>query len=528
MNPSCLKQTLIPGTSKLFADYLYNFDQVSRYYDWDPFCHDSFARAAAQIEFPAERRRALVEALRCQNGHAPNLELLNGSKTVAVVTGQQVGLFSGPAYTIFKAITAARLAQALTQKGIPAVPIFWISTEDHDLAEVDHAWVFDAEYTPAKLTANVKPTAGPAGKVVLESAPFDQLEKSFDGFAFKDGAIAMTRRAYGPGVTLGAAFLTLLRELLQPLGLIFVDPLDAKFREIAAPFLVDAIEKAPRIMDSVRERSAELERAGYHAQVFVDSETSPVFLLDRERRVGLKLKGGQFASKQTTYSIEQLASRALDISPNALLRPVMQDFTLPTVAYVGGPSEIAYMAQCQVVYRHLLGRMPVIVPRNGFTLLDDRTVKLLNRYNLQVTDVLSHPDELRRRIAGRLVPATVEASLSQAQVRVAAELAHVEGVLSDFDPSLKAALHKSGAKIRYQLEKIVTKTKMEAFRRDQQAARAANRLANALYPHQHLQERVYTILPFVAQYGPELIPRLFRAAQLTCPDHMVRAVSDLD
>jgi bacillithiol synthase len=528
MNPSCLKHTLIPGTSRLFADYLYNFDRVSSYYDWDPFCPDSFSRAAARLEYPIERRRALVDALRDQNRGAPNLQLLGEPQTVVVVTGQQVGLFSGPAYTIFKAITAARLAQQLTADGIPAVPIFWLSTEDHDLAEVDHAWVFDSELTPAKLTASVKPTGGPAGKVVLEHAPFEQLEKSFEGFAYKADALAMARRAYQPGMTLGTAFLKLLRELLEPFGLIFVDPLESKFREITAPFLAEAIKKAPSIMDSVRQRSAELERTGYHAQVFVDSETSPVFLLDRERRVGLKLQDGEFAAKQKIYSVEQLESRALDISPSALLRPVMQDFALPTVAYVGGPAEIAYMAQCQVVYRHLLGRMPVIVPRNGFTLLDDHSVKLLNRYKLQVSDVLCHPDELRRRIASRLVPPAVGESLSGAQANVAAELSHVEDVLSTFDPSLMAALHKSAAKIRYQLEKVARKTEAETFRRDQQAMRASSRLANAIYPHQHLQERMYTILPFVAQHGPDLISRLYKAAQLDCPDHMVRSVSDLD
>jgi bacillithiol synthase len=528
MNPSCLKQTLMSGTSRLFGDYLYNFDRVRGYYAWDPFCHDSFRRAAAEISYPAEKRKALVEALQHQNPNLSSLELLSAPKTVAVVTGQQVGLFSGPAYTIFKAVTAARLAQQLTQEGIPAVPIFWVSTEDHDLDEVDHAWVFDAEYSPAKLSAGVKPTAGPVGKVLLDKVPFDQLEKSFEGFAYKDAVLAMVRRAYEPGRTLGLAFLRLLRELLEPLGLIFVDPLDSKFREIAAPFLADVVEKAPQIMDSVRQRSLELERAGYHAQVFVDSETSPIFLLDQERRVGLKLRDGQFVDRQTTYSTEQLSARALDISPSALLRPVMQDFMLPTVAYVGGPAEIAYMAQCQVVYRDLLGRMPVIVPRNGFTLVDDHTTKLLNRYKLQVSDVFCHPDELRRRIANRLVPATVAESLSRAQTHIAAELSNVENVLSDFDPSLTAALQKSAAKIQYQLEKIATKTATETIRRDEQAARAANRLANALYPNQHLQERVYSILPFVAQHGPELIPRLFRAAQLACPDHMVRSISDLD
>src|SRR5258708_36185045 len=147
MEPSCVRQNAIPGTSRLFLDYLYNFDRVGRFYgqeSWDP---EHIAAAASQMEFPAARRGQIVAALREQNGDSPALDKLALPGTVAVVTGQQVGFLSGPAYTIFKALTAVKLAARLNEQGIPAVPVFWLATEDHDLAEVYRAWVFDHRLT---------------------------------------------------------------------------------------------------------------------------------------------------------------------------------------------------------------------------------------------------------------------------------------------------------------------------------------------------------------------------------------------
>ncbi|HXR76221.1 MAG TPA: bacillithiol biosynthesis BshC, partial [Bryobacteraceae bacterium] len=163
MKASCLKQTLIPGTSRLFSDYLYNFDRVAGFYSWDAFSPESYAGAARQIRYPSERRERLMGVLGKQNPGSESLQVLARPETVAVVTGQQVGLFSGPAYTIYKALTAARLARRLTEQGLPAVPVFWLATEDHDLAEVDHAWTFGSDSKPWKLTAKCEPTQGPAG-----------------------------------------------------------------------------------------------------------------------------------------------------------------------------------------------------------------------------------------------------------------------------------------------------------------------------------------------------------------------------
>lgn len=527
MKPSCLRYTSIPGTSRLFSDFLYNFDRVAGFYDWNPFDPQSFHHAAEAIQFPPERRAALVDALRRQNPNALGLRLLSEPSTVAVVTGQQVGLFSGPAYTVFKAITTARLARQLNESGIPAVPIFWLATEDHDLAEVDHAWAYNKSGEPVKLQSTVGPTHGPVGEARFREVPLDELKVALTDFPYGSEVIAMVERAYQPGVTLGASFRTLLSELLGDLGLLFLDPLDPAMRQIAAPFLAKAVSRVDVLMDGLRTRNAELESAGYHAQVYVDGETSPVFLLEGGKRIPLKFQKGRFTAKNRAFAPEELAAQGGAISPNALLRPVMQDYLLPTIAYVGGPAEVAYMAQAQVLYRNLLGRMPVIFPRNGFTLLGARAEKLMERYHLRVQDVLDYEERVRARIASRLIPESVEKAFASARETAERELARLRRELASFDSTLEAAAQKSESKVLYQFEKLTRKAARETLRRDKQAASDAKYLTNLIYPHRHLQERFYTILPFLAEHGPDLIGQLLEAAHTDCPDHMLRHVSEL-
>src|SRR5712691_8254664 len=207
MQPACIRQNELPGTSKLFADFTHHFDRVAQFYRHDPCDPASFSRAAAEIDYPDSRRAALVEALAAQNGPSESLAKLAQPGTMAIVTGQQVGLFSGPAYTIYKALTAARVARQVTAAGIPAVPVFWLATEDHDFAEVNHAWIFDRAHRPVKLEVNGATASNqPVGEVRLTSIPIDQLRESLREFPFGAEVAERVAAAYVPGRTLGEAF----------------------------------------------------------------------------------------------------------------------------------------------------------------------------------------------------------------------------------------------------------------------------------------------------------------------------------
>jgi len=526
MEAACLRHTEIPHTSKLFSDFQYHFDRVSRFYAYPPGDPNAYAEATKKLNYPPERRAELVAALRARNGDSPALELLARPKTVAIVTGQQVGLFSGPAYSIYKALTAARIAEQLNEQGIPAVPIFWLATEDHDFAEVNHTYVFDSDHRVVKLSVNGQQgTERPVGTIPLTDPPLDRLREALARFPYGEEVAELVAGSYQPGVTLGAAFQALLERLLAGRGLLFIDPLDASIRRMAAPLLREALRDGANLHAKLQDRNRELEAAGYHAQVHVEAKTSLVFLLEGDRRITLRRQNGGYASKDRSYSTEELMDLAEHLSPNALLRPVVQDYVLPTVAYVGGPAELAYMAQSQTLYEDLLDRMPVMAARSGFTLLDARTAKLMGKFGLTLPNLLHGEDELRARIAAKLIPSAVTQEFERVQESTTKSLDELIATLQSFDPTLAASAAKSRAKILYQLSKLQGKTGRETLNRDQRAAADARYMSNLIFPEKHLQERFYSILPFAARYGLGLMDTLYENVRLDCPDHTILAMN---
>jgi bacillithiol biosynthesis cysteine-adding enzyme BshC len=529
MESSCVRQTDIPGTSKLFADLIYRFDRVSDLYPHRPNDSEALA-AAAQFDFPADRRAALVRALTALNQGNPSLEVLARPGTVAVVTGQQVGLFSGPAYSVYKALTAIKAARELTARGISAVPVFWLATEDHDFAEVDHVWVFGPDYQPVKIRVAEPSGNGshPVGGIPLADVPIGELRAALAGLPFVDDAVAMVERAYHPGavspVTMGSAFAAILKDLFAAYGLLLIDPMDRAVRDLAAPIMKQAVERMPELIDGLMVRSAQLVERGYHAQVLVDKTMSLAFLLEDGRRVALRRTGSEFNAQQRKYSAQDLATRAADLSPNALLRPVVQDYLLPTAAYVGGPAELAYFAQSQVLYRALLGRQPAALPRSFFTLLDERSHKRMVRYRLGHTELFGGEQALHDSIAARLVPEQLRRRLNDTKAAFSSALDALSGDLHQFDITLEAALGTSRRKIEYQAGKIARKTAAQIMARDEQAVRDARSLNGLVFPEKHLQERLYSIVPFIARFGPGLVDELYSAVRTDCPDHQFLVV----
>jgi bacillithiol synthase len=522
---SCVRQTELPHTSRLFLDAIYYPNRTARFYGERHHDFPAAIKAARQAaDFPESQRAALVAALREQNSNSVALERLAEPGTVAVVTGQQVGLFSGPAYTIYKTLTAVKVAQALSAEGIPAVPVFWLATQDHDFAEVNHAWVFDKEYHPVKLEMRRPAGAQPAGEVTLIAPPVPELREQLRGLPHGGEVADLVEESYRPGTTMGKAFGDLLRGILSDFDILQVNPMLPAFRELAAPVLRRAVEQGRELVESVLARNQELAAAGYHAQVHVEPGTSFVFLLEEGKRLALRRHEDEYVLNSRRFSAAELMDRAASLSPNALLRPVVQDSILPTAAYIGGPAELAYLAQSAVIYKALLGRMPATLPRSGFTLVDEHASKLFTRYGLSLPDFFHGEEALRERMAAKLVSPQLNAALQKTAGAIDGAIESLHREISGFDPTLAQAVERSSRKIRYQIGKIERKTGREAIRRDARAGRDAGYLYGLAYPERHLQERLYSILPFLAKHGMDLASRLYQAVDVYCPDHRLVVV----
>jgi len=525
MHSCSIAQSALPGASPLITDLLYCFARVSNFYPYDPGDGAAVAKAAAGLHYPPERRARLVALLRAQNGDSPALARLARPDAVVIATGQQVGLFTGPAYSLYKALTAVRLAHGLSQQGLPAVAVFWLASEDHDLAEINHCWVFDRQGLPVLIEAQgLEADRRPAGALSLPGGVVEQLREALGGLPFAAEVLDLARQAYAPGIGFAAGFRALLGRLLARHELLFFDPLNPEAKQLLAPLLAHVAQHGEELAELVLERSRELEAAGYHAQVRFETYSSLLFLLEEGRRLALRREGGDYVSGGRRFSARELADCAARLSPAAVLRPVVQDWLFPTAAVVMGPAELAYWAQSQPLYGALGVSPPVGLPRASWTLVDRRAARLLDRYGLEPADFISGEQALRERMARRLAPPALQAALGQCAAEISGALEKLGRELHAFDASLERAFQTSRRKILYQVSKIERKAAREALRRDERAGRDAAWLFNQLYPHRRLQERFYSILPFLARHGLDLIERLYQAVPPDCRHHQVLVV----
>jgi bacillithiol biosynthesis cysteine-adding enzyme BshC len=364
----------------------------------------------------------------------------------------------------------------------------------------------------------------PVGGVSLVDPPVPELRAALKDLPYAEEVAALVQETYRAGNTMGQAFGELLRSLLAKFDVLQVDPMLPEFRELAAPAIREAVKQGPELTAAILERNKELTSAGYHAQVHVEPQTSLVFLLENGKRLTLRRHEAEYNLNGRRFTTDELLDRASSLSPNALLRPVVQDSMLPTVAGIFGPAELAYLAQSEVIYSRILGRMPVAVPRSGFTILDARSQKLIERYSLGLPNFFQGEDALRERISTKLVPPALNHAMQETGASVERAIDKLRRELAGFDPTLAAALDRSARKIQYQLGKIQGKVGREAMRRDTRAARSAASLYGLVYPERNLQERVYSILPLLAKHGLDLIEQIYEAIELDCADHRVMVV----
>lgn len=535
MESHCLSFAEIPHSTPLFLDYLYRFPRVSAFYRYDPFDPANFRAAARQVELEPGRGREVADVLagQCQRfGAGPeseqNIARLRDAQAVAVVTGQQVGLFGGPAYSIYKALTAVHLAEKLTREGTPAVPVFWLASEDHDFQEVNHTAFLTPQSQCLTLRDDSAPREGaPVGQIAF-SRSIDALRRqAMRLWSAKPGAeVENLLGGYAPGATYAEAFGRLLQRLLSSRGLIVLDPAHPTLHGLSRPLFRRALEQAEGLRDLLRKRDRELSRAGYHAQVRLRDNATLLFLNVNGRRSPLRRRSQGFflpglGERSLASLLEELEDAPERFSANALLRPLIQDSLLPTVAYVAGPAEVAYYAQASALYDALQVPMPVIVPRASLTLVEPRVRRLLQKYRLSLADVLTGQTKLRACLAERHLPRRLAGSLRSTHAKIEKLLAATAREVEKLDPTLAGATETSRRKMLYQFNKIRLRAARAQAERTQIIDRHLEILSNSLYPGGAPQERCINFLSFVAHSGSALVTRLLEEVDLACRDHQV-------
>ncbi|HXF13370.1 MAG TPA: bacillithiol biosynthesis cysteine-adding enzyme BshC [Terriglobales bacterium] len=531
MKSHCFPFRQVPHTSRLFLDYLDFSPTVQPFYPRSPRLLEWAKEESGRIQYPAERRGQISAILERQNrawGASPNtlenIERLR-SGACAIVTGQQVGLFGGPVFSIYKALSAVKLAQEARKLGVDAVPVFWLATEDHDFEEVNQVQLPGADGRLQTLVsgAESKPDA-PVGSVSFGPEIEQAVARTTE--LLGDSEVTGLLGCYRSGENFGSAFAKFFTRVFADFGVILLDGSDPDLDRIAAPLYSAALDHAPEVTQALLDRDAKLHATGYHQQVKVTSSSTLLFAMRDGARVPIhQAKTGEFLVGEERVSRQQLLDLAAkspqSFSPNVLLRPVVQDYLLPTLTYIGGAAEVAYFAQAAAVYESLANRTTPVIPRFSATLIESKLKALLDKYNLTVPEIFEGPEVLRETIGARRLPANLQNSFEKSMAAVQHSMKAVRESLAELDKTLIESAENAESKMLYQINNLRARAARAELRHSEVIQRHAELISNSLYPGKELQERSFAGVYFLAKHGRELMNGLLDAMHPDCLDHQI-------
>jgi bacillithiol synthase len=517
----------IPRQSKLFLSYLDRAPGALRFYRHPPTIEGIIHSSQNLLAGGPYARNEIASILRCQNEHYDGdhetqrrIDDLEEPDCVAIVTGQQVGLFTGPIYTIYKALTAIHVAEELRRRGIRAVPIFWMDTEDHDLPEVTTRTIWEPACSVRTIdyrTALFSTASMPARSVGSLQFPETILQVVQDYLnrlpesSRKQEAGSLLRSAYTPGATFALSFARFMTQLLRGLGLIFFDPQDAEAKRLASEIFQKALSGADDIHSALLQRNQELDDAGFHPQVNVaENSTTLFFYVDGERRA-LERRDSGFTAKNSNraFSREELldcARRTPELfSPNVLLRPLIQDRLFPTAAYIGGSSELAYFAQIEALYTLFNCPMPVVWPRNSFTILEPEVAAALDRLGIEVQDCFGGKELIGEKLIRNSKFSETAAHIEELHNHLDRALTEIRPEVEAIEPPLGNAIETARRKILHNIQHLKTQVVRLGSKQDPSAINAMDLVASHCFPNGNLQEREFGIPHFLARHGNSIV-----------------------
>jgi bacillithiol biosynthesis cysteine-adding enzyme BshC len=507
--------------SPLFLDYLAGQERARPFLGPGSLGLPAIAEAAERASALERPVAAVAEALARQQeargagAAAARARVLARPGATAVVTGQQAGLFGGPLFVLWKALTTVKIARLLEkERGRPAVPVFWVASDDHDFAEIRSTSVIDAGGTIRTLRYSPRhePVGQPAWAIPLDDtvpALVEELAQALPPALGRDETLAAVADCYRPGTTLSEAFARLVSRLLPEL--VVLDPADPAVKRLMAPVLARELREGSPVSRLALEAGRALLAAGYHQQVPVRPGFLNLFAVVDGQRRALAFSNGVVEVRGTRErwpvedALQRLEADPSPWSPGALLRPLVQDALLPTAAYVGGPAEIAYHAQIASSYTHFGIPRPALLPRPSLTLVEPPQARTLDAERLTLGDLVGDPEALVSRWAREAYP-DVEAAFARTREAIEREMGRVEESLAAHDPTLRAATASARGRALHQVEGLHEKALRALKKRDLGRAERLRRTRDTLLPGGSLQERGLGLVSALGRHGLPLLP----------------------
>jgi bacillithiol synthase len=521
----------------IFLDYVHRYQALAELFPGDPFDRESWSRLARELDAAKHPRAAVCRALLDLNRGLGADEAALSTVTalekgaLAIVTGQQVGILGGPLYTLYKAISAVRLARSASSLlGRPVVPLFWMDTDDHDFDEVASAHLLNesGELQSVRYEPEARGTRIPVGRIELEPAIEGVIEAAslaLPPSEFKE-ELFQALEEYAPGRTLAGAFGSFLLRLTRGTGLAIIDPSVEALKRLAIDLFRRELSDGLESRERVRTATQKLAASGYHAQVTpVDSQLNLSYAKPARHPVSVEGKllrlmpDGEPIPRE---EVERLLEREPGcFSPNVLLRPLYQDTLLPTLAYVAGPSELAYFGQLRGLYAHFGVTMPLIVPRASFTVIERREARFLERYGVDLTRLNSNDESLLNEILRPHSPPRLEEDLARAQNCIRDITEALERDLAEVDPTLVGAVATTRGKLFHHLKELESKALRAVKRKNETVRSQFLATRTAIFPGFEMQERKLSPLVFLNKHGMHFVRMVEEAADPAVKAHLL-------
>ncbi|MCB0722057.1 MAG: bacillithiol biosynthesis cysteine-adding enzyme BshC [Ignavibacteriae bacterium] len=536
--------------NELYLDYTHSFEKVKDFFAYDYRNEKEFIRCAEDkkktyLKNANFDRNQLADILTEQNENfnlsqaaLTNIEQLREEYTFAVVTGQQVGMLSGPLYTIYKAVNTIKLANELSEKfpDYKFVPVFWLECEDHDFLEINNISVLNKKNELERVSyyeggEPKEKYLTPVGKIVLDeyiNKFKDEIKEALQETDFTGELTEAIDKAYSEGVDMKTAFARFLNYVIRDSGLVFCDPSDVRIKELLVPVYEKELATFSQLSEIVIGTTADIE-VNYEPQV--KPRAINLFYLHEENRYALQPhESGLIALKNSRQKFEKeelfqiLYATPEKFSTNVITRPIAQDYLLPTIAYVGGPSEISYFAQLKGAYEYFGVTMPVIFPRTTVTLLEKRVTAFLEKNSLDFVDLF---DE--RALSEKLIAKTDQTNVEELFTKYLDALNSLNfefaNELEQVDKNVVNSLKNKAQKNVEIIEDFKKKFQDAQLRQNDTNLAKMRSVIESVYPNSTLQERVYNIIYFLNKYSPDLINYLYNEINLWDFDHQVIGIS---
>ncbi len=532
----------IPTHQNLFLDYLHEFENVERFYGKNFRAVDQYLPLFQKLSEKERPHRGTVhEIIKAQYNNPAsskktlqNIELLNLKKTIVIATGQQLGIFGGPIYTIYKSITAIKLCNYLKEiyDDYNFVPIFWLEGDDHDYDEARNFSLLNNE----NQILNLKYDDGQLGEVNRGAIAFLKFNQNIENvFAelsaglreteFKSPLLDLLKSIYQPDKTFLETFRELMIRLFDEFGLIVFNPTEKAVKKVLSPLFAKEITEFGDHTGLLVERSAELEEV-YHAQVKV--KPINLFYIEEHERLSIeptetgeyRLKGKRKKFTQEEL-LQQLESAPEKFSPNVLLRPICQDFLFPTAFYVGGPGEISYFAQVSPLYNIYDINEPFIYPRSSATIVEKGVKTILEKNNLEYVDIFTEEDVLIKKIVAASSEINLETLFQNTTDEINSSFNQINHLLPLIDTTLEDLTTKSKLRIEETLNTLKAKALEAEKRKYETTIRQVSKVRNVLFPNNNLQERELNWIYFANKYGIDIVRWMFNELAINKFEHQI-------